>query len=343
MAVGLRHNHDISLILTKTKGLAMVFYITNYATKLNTPMWKRLVLAAEVLQQRHKSSVRRHQIPDPVQSDGYRSAVLNEARQFLMRVANRVFSERELSAVEVCYHLLGHQTDFTNVPNWSFLHLDTLYWAIFRRWPQLRRLAGMDTDIDEPPETVNLREHSRTLSYFEAYAIRGELLANICFYDYISMVSPVRRKDHGDDDDEFHISFKGLSAEGQGWAQRLRQPHEYAVPIFQGFISNDHNDEHPGYFKRRRLRFYVLNILLFSKSAENARKNAKLWASRSKGDHTVDIEFPVAEGDYANEPAATAKHYQTYTALLHALQNAVQKSDATKGSSVLQGLIQNLY
>jgi hypothetical protein len=49
MAVGLRHNHDISIILTKTKGLAMLFYITNYATKLDTPMWKRLVFAADVL------------------------------------------------------------------------------------------------------------------------------------------------------------------------------------------------------------------------------------------------------------------------------------------------------
>lgn len=49
MAVGLRHNHDISMILTRTKGLAMVFYITNYATKLDTPMWKRIVIAGEVL------------------------------------------------------------------------------------------------------------------------------------------------------------------------------------------------------------------------------------------------------------------------------------------------------
>ncbi|KAJ4221417.1 hypothetical protein NW757_014466 [Fusarium falciforme] len=40
MAVGLRHNHDVSMILTMTKGLAMVFYITNYATKLDTPMWR---------------------------------------------------------------------------------------------------------------------------------------------------------------------------------------------------------------------------------------------------------------------------------------------------------------
>lgn len=102
-----------------------------------------------------------------------------------MRVANRIFTERELSAVEVCYHLLGYHTDFTTVPNWSFLHLDTLYWAIFRRWPHLCRLAGMEADIDDLPETVNLRNNGRTLSYFEAYACRGELLTDLCFYDYI--------------------------------------------------------------------------------------------------------------------------------------------------------------
>ncbi|KAJ2891231.1 uncharacterized protein MKZ38_000723 [Zalerion maritima] len=331
MAVDLRHNHDISLILTKTKGLAMVFYITNYATKMNTPMWKRLALAAEVLQQRYESGVLKRQIPDPTQSNDHRSAVLNETRQFLMRVANRVFSGSELSAVKVCYHLLGYHTDFTNVPNWSFLHLVTLYWAIFRRWPHLRRLAGMETDTDEPPKTVNLREQGRTLSYFEAYAYGGELLQNVCFYDYISMISLIRRKDQVDDG--FHISLEGL-LEYRDWAQKLRRPHEYAVPIFQGFISSDHKDEQPEYFKRsnsilhlalfvpwedfpsraegditdiwstceatlsQRLRLYVSNISHLSKSAEDARKDAKLWASRSEGDDTVDIEFPAGEGDH---------------------------------------------
>ncbi|KAH6955960.1 hypothetical protein BKA56DRAFT_437107, partial [Ilyonectria sp. MPI-CAGE-AT-0026] len=96
-----------------------------------------------------------------------------------------------------------------------------------------------------------------------------------------------------------------------------------AVPIFQGFISDDHMDEHPVYFKRNsvlhlalfvpwenflsetqgditgiwlhcaarlcpRLRSHVSNISLLRKSAEDARKDAKLWASRSEGDDTVD-------------------------------------------------------
>ncbi|QLI65333.1 uncharacterized protein G6M90_00g006650 [Metarhizium brunneum] len=48
LVVGLWHNHDVSIIVTRTKGLAMLYYITNYATKLDTPMWKRLALAADV-------------------------------------------------------------------------------------------------------------------------------------------------------------------------------------------------------------------------------------------------------------------------------------------------------
>src|ERR1051326_436009 len=37
ISVGLRHNHDISFIGTQTRALAIVFYVTNYATKLEDP------------------------------------------------------------------------------------------------------------------------------------------------------------------------------------------------------------------------------------------------------------------------------------------------------------------
>jgi len=252
MAVGLRHNHDVSMILTRTKGLAMVYYITNYATKLDTPMWRRVVHAAEVRRQLRESADVRRQASDPTTGhDTQRPAVLNESRQFLMRVANRVFSERQLSAVEVCYHLLGYQTDFTNVPRWSFLNLSALYWSIFRQWPHLRRQAGIQTDAEEPTETVQLREGGRTLLYLDAYAHRGRLLRSLCLYDYMSMVSLVRRQDRVEDD--VHIALDGPSPECDRWIQKLRRPPEYAVPIFQGFISDDHMDEHPVYFKRYAL------------------------------------------------------------------------------------------
>ncbi|CAI6092360.1 unnamed protein product [Clonostachys chloroleuca] len=127
----------------------------------------------------------------------------------------------------------------------------------------------------------------------------------------MSMLSLVRGR--GRNEDENHISLEGPSPECHDWLQKLRRPHEYAVPIFQGFISDDHRDEHPVYFRRnsvlhlalfvpwerfvsdthsdiadiwlgyeaslcRRLRFHVSNISLLSKSAEDARKDARLWA-----------------------------------------------------------------
>ncbi|XP_044718875.1 PIF1 protein [Hirsutella rhossiliensis] len=310
LAVGLRHNHDVSMILTKTKGLAMVYYITNYATKLDTPMWKRIA--------RHRG---------PALPDGRQQAVLNESRQFLMRTANRIFSERQLSAVEVCYHLLGYDTDFTNVPHWSFLNLTALYWTIFRLWAHLRHQAGELTDAEQPQ-----RQSSEA-----------------------RRANPI---------------MPGGDSDCEGWMQKLRRPDQYAVPIFQGYISDDHEDDHPVYIKRNpvlhlalfvpwenfiseslgditdiwtthraglcpRLRFYVSNICLLRKSAEDARKDAKLWASRSEGDDTIDVEYPLDDGRYEEEPPAMA-HRQAYRALLQILRNAVQDTDATKDSPSLE-------
>ncbi|KAM4064312.1 PIF1-like helicase [Hirsutella rhossiliensis] len=307
LAVGLRHNHDVSMILTKTKGLAMVYYITNYATKLDTPMWKRIALAAEVARQLREAGRPTSRAPDPALPDNRQQAVLNESRQFLMRTANRIFSERQLSAVEVCYHLLGYDTDFTNVPHWSFLNLTALYWAIFRLWAHLRHQAGELTDAEQPAETIPLRQGGRTLLCLEAYAYRGHVLQDLCLYDYMSMIH--------------------LDSDCDDWMQKLRRPDQYATPIFQGYISDDHEDDHPVYIKR--------------KSAEDARKDAKLWASRSEGDDTIDVEYPLDDGRYEEEPPAMA-HRQAYRALLQILRNAVQQTDATKDSPVLGGLIRDL-
>ncbi|KAJ6436034.1 reverse transcriptase domain protein [Purpureocillium lavendulum] len=375
MAVGLRHNHDVSMILTRAKGLAMVFYITNYATKLDTPMWRRIAHAAEVFRQLREDAESRRDASAPANPAAQRPAVLNQSRQFLMRVANRIFSERQLSAVEVCYHMLGYETDFTNVPHWSFLNLNALYWAIFRRWKHLRSEAGAETEGEEPPETVQLREGGRTLLCLDAYAYRGRVLRDICLYDYMSMVTLVRNR--GRDEDGNHISLEVPSPESCNWFQKLRRPHEYAVPIFQGFISDDHRDEHPVYFRRnsvlhlalfvpwerflptmqgdiadlwlgheaslcRRLRFHVSNISLLTKSAEDARKDAKLWASRSEGDDTVDVDFPLDEEDDGEQCATVAEHHQNFAALLRTLHNAVRDTDVTRGSPVLTNFIRDL-
>lgn len=59
-----------------------------------------------------------------------------------MRIANRVFTERALSQVEVVAHLLGNPTEFMHNPTCSFLNVSLVYWHIFRRWNYLRRICG---------------------------------------------------------------------------------------------------------------------------------------------------------------------------------------------------------
>ena len=87
MAVGLRHNHDISFIVTKCKSLAAIFYLTNYVTKIEDPIWKRAAAAKELI-----PSLGNEEIQSPACEPGptQRDCRQNKTRQFLMKVANRV-------------------------------------------------------------------------------------------------------------------------------------------------------------------------------------------------------------------------------------------------------------
>ncbi|KAK8869416.1 ATP-dependent DNA helicase PIF1 [Apiospora arundinis] len=120
MVIGLRHNHYISLILTRSKGLSLMWYICNYATKLNAPMWKRLAIAAEVLELVRQQQGRLEECrgePAAEEEGRVMSAVLDETMSFMLKMSNRVFSSRELSQPEVLAYLLGFGTDFSGVPS----------------------------------------------------------------------------------------------------------------------------------------------------------------------------------------------------------------------------------
>ena len=88
IAVGLRHNHDISFIATQCKTMAIVFYVTNYATKVEDPVWKRVVAAAEIFDDFNEKIAEEqadaaHGVSD---DDGSRN---NKTRQFLMKVPKK--------------------------------------------------------------------------------------------------------------------------------------------------------------------------------------------------------------------------------------------------------------
>ncbi|KAH6956068.1 hypothetical protein BKA56DRAFT_204701 [Ilyonectria sp. MPI-CAGE-AT-0026] len=187
IAVGLRHNHDISFIATQRKTMALVYYVTNYTTKVEDPTWKRVAAAAELLPVVSAGGLPNDGAEvggDGGDDDGTR----NRTRQFLMRVANRIFTERPLSQVEVVAYLLGYPSEFTNSSAWAYLNVSLLYWHVFRRWRHLRQessIAVADSSVDE---SIVVEEAGQRISFAEAYRYRGDVLRGLCLYDYVPLV-----------------------------------------------------------------------------------------------------------------------------------------------------------
>lgn len=255
MAIGLRHNHDVSFIGTQRKTMALVFYLTNYATKAEDPVWKRTAAAAELLDHMgpHTSGQSTNNIEesDPaneVECGNEGQYKKNKTRQFLMRVANRIFTERTLSHVEVVSHLLGYGTEFTNNKAWTFLNVSLLYWHVFRYWAYLRRTSGMDDTNGVVEERVIYEESGERISILDAYPHRGTVLQQLSLYDYASIVKLKRKGKRPGNKDE--VEFEQSWPLSRTWIQILRREGEHAIVCLDGHLSMDFNDSDELHYKR---------------------------------------------------------------------------------------------
>ena len=244
IAVGLRHNHDISFVATQCKTMALVYYLTNYATKVEDPVWKRVAAATEMLHALDGEHGQDH-AADSGSVAGGSECRQNKTRQFLMKVANRVFTERPLSQVEVAAHLLGYQTEFSGNAAWTFANVSVLYWHVFRRWQHLRHASGEEaTDGESASDAVLVEQAGQRISYFEAYPHRGELLRGLCLYDYMSLVTLKRRANAGATTAAWgEIPFRDDAPFSDKWIQGLRRPGKHAVVCLDGYLSMDFSQD----------------------------------------------------------------------------------------------------
>ena len=246
IAVGLRHNHDISFIGTQRKTMSLMYYITNYATKVEDPIWKRLAVASEFFPM----------LKDPVnveQTDGAparaaSTGVRNRTRQFLMRIANRIFTDQPLSQVEVIAHLLGYGMEFTANDQWTFLNVTSLYWQIAGQWSLLQEGGEMDLSMRSADETVFLEETGRKISFADAYPHRGKILQGLSFYDYMSVVKLKRKRKEVGGSGE--IEFQSTWVFSAKWVQELRKPGKFAMVCLDGYLSMDFSEEEGQYHRR---------------------------------------------------------------------------------------------
>ncbi|XP_044717906.1 PIF1-like helicase domain-containing protein [Hirsutella rhossiliensis] len=292
IAVGLRHNHDISFIATQRKTMALIYYVTNYATKVEDPVWKRVAAAAELL----------------AASTG------NRTRQFLMRVANRVFTERPLSQVEVVAHLLGYPAEFTDSSAWAYLNCSLLYWEVFRRWRHLREASGAAAMDDTLDESVLRRPGKH---------------ATVCLDGYLS-------KDFTYDDESCY--------------RRAAVQHLALFVPWESFLGEGTGEINSIWARARdamapRISCLVDNVQLLRRSAEDAKRDAKQWAASSgDGDPTV---AHVEEGGAGEAGAESAATYQPNsigdaTRLIDVVRGAVGANQVTAKSPELMAMIQQL-
>ena len=239
IAVGLRHNHDISFIATQQKTMALIYYVTNYSTKVEDPIWKRAVTAAELLPSMGGDNAATE--GERVGGSGgmIERANENRTRQFLMKVANRVFTERPLSQVEVVADLLGYPSEFSNSSAWAYLNTSVLYWHIFRRWRHLREASGATGTDNAVDESIIVEEAGHRLGHVEAYHHRGQLLRDLCLYDYVSIVRLKRRDGNKEEPAGAwgEVPFEDSWSPGRGWVQVLRRPGKQATVCLDGYLS----------------------------------------------------------------------------------------------------------
>lgn len=213
--------------------MAIVYYVTNYATKLEDLVWKRAAAAAEAL--------------DASTESGPGSGPENRTRRFFAKVANRVFTERTLSQVEVAAFLMGFRTEFTHNKVWTYLNVSSLYWEVFRRWRHLRHSSSGD-DAHSVDEAVMLEPSGQKITFVQAYPHRGPQLAALSLYDYMSVV--MIKKKHAGDRARRALDFEESWPLSEAWVQVLRKPHERAVICVDGYLSMDFSEEDERFHRR---------------------------------------------------------------------------------------------
>jgi hypothetical protein len=224
----LRSNHDISWIPTVSKSLALIYYITNYATKDDVSPWQ-MVAKAALLRQAIDSA----KVADPPTATDLR---LRERGMdnFALRCFNSLAHDREVSGVQVASTLLHLPSYYTL--NSKFVRVN-LWWL--RRY--VRSFRPSETDVELGPHAELANEpctfhtgDTAPVSLFDNYKWRGIRLAPFSFFEYCMLVQTRRKQSATPDDPEFDHSHPKASSLVQRIASSKSQ---VATVIFNGQLT----------------------------------------------------------------------------------------------------------
>ena len=166
----MKSNVCFEFILRKSKALSLVYYITDYQTKLAHKTYHRVAVAASLRAKR----------PPQCSID-----VFAESKRFIIQTFNKLSTTREVSAVEIAQVTLGLPEFYTN-NTYRTISFVALHAAMQHEFPDMTYRTSEDISTDD--RLIIIDPIGKVISYFIDYQNRPKDLLTFCLYDFTSLV-----------------------------------------------------------------------------------------------------------------------------------------------------------
>jgi ATP-dependent DNA helicase PIF1 len=219
-----RANHDCQFLLTKDHAIAIIYYIMKYISKPEAASHTKLTVSAAVRDAMQNSTA------------DYMSDV-DVTKRFLIKIYNKLDTQREVGVPEAISHLLNISDHYTD-SMFERLHTSHLLRYVDRLSLSKDEQPDSDNEQDETLDSQLIVSNNKytIISPFDNYAHRGPSFANYCLYDYVSMV--YKSKEKGG------VHFETEHPQHKSHRQFVRQQ-SYAIPNLLGrllFVSKSSRD-----------------------------------------------------------------------------------------------------
>lgn len=193
MASLLRSNHDITFIASANNALALIHYITYYATKGDVSQYQGIMGAAFV-----KNAYNQSQTIRDITTSYNTKTIAGLPDKFALRAFNRLAYDRGISGTLVASSLLGlleHYTMPCDVKSFNIGLLRSCFHEL--------ALYGYNQTRDGNNFVVLRQQTDTPSSLLDHYSARATRLRNFCLYDYVRVINIISRKNRGPNDIEF--------------------------------------------------------------------------------------------------------------------------------------------
>jgi PIF1-like helicase len=164
----MRTNHDCQYLFTQIHALAIIYYTMKYISKAEDNTHSKLTIAAAVAKALRTSNTNGR---DP-------------GKSMLIKTYNKLSSHREVSLPEIISHLLDYSDILTDA---IFENIYTTHLLNHMKAYNNGQNDLIPTDLGDS-SIVRVRNTVSIVALFDDYAHRGPGLANMCLYDYCSLV-----------------------------------------------------------------------------------------------------------------------------------------------------------